>query len=307
MKNYFDFNLTGKKFFPYWIVYYLLAIVPNAIVSSQGQGQSPSVLSIVVSIFVFFVYIFMYFYFIKLTINGVSLKEKLFNFNGDVFVFAGKMLLGTILSMITLFIYMPWFIKDITKYLVNNTSYKGNNFDFKATGGSLFLVFLLGFLVPMIIIVIIMSQVMDPMNFNPVLPMIMGLAMLLVMVPFMYLTYKWMVNIDYKEYHITLKTDAVESIMMIFGQMLLAIITIGIYAPMAYLKIFKYFIDRTVAVKEGDERNFGFDIQPMNDFLFIWGQLLLCIITLFIYFPWAYVKINKRFSQRTFVTGEVSE
>ena len=52
--------------------------------------------------------------------------------------------------------------------------------------------------------------------------------------------------------------------------------------------------------------NFGFELEPIPDFLFIWGQTLLAIITLGIYYPWAMAKIGKRVLAKTY-TWVVSE
>jgi uncharacterized membrane protein YjgN (DUF898 family) len=89
-------------------------------------------------------------------------------------------------------------------------------------------------------------------------------------------------------------------------QILLTIITLGIYFPLAYLKLYKYFIEKTIAIKESETLHFGFDLENGKDFIFIWGQTLLSVITLGVYYPWAYCKIGKRFLNKTFLTKNVS-
>ncbi len=120
------------------------------------------------------------------------------------------------------------------------------------------------------------------------------------MIPYMYYTYKWMVNIDYKNYNIKWETNFWDSCGKIGLELLLSVITFGIYYPMAAIKLYKYFTDKTIAQAGKIKRKFGFDTDSVNDFLFIWGQILLTIITLAIYYPWAISKVGKRFLSRTY-------
>ena len=123
---------------------------------------------------------------------------------------------------------------------------------------------------------------------------------LTIAIPFMYLRYKWMVNIKYKDYHIQWDTDFWNSCKTILLQVFLSVITIGIYYPFAIVKLFKYFAERTVAVSDTRTKKFGYDIEPREDFLFIWGQWLLTIITLGIYYPWAFCKVADRIMSKTY-------
>ena len=121
------------------------------------------------------------------------------------------------------------------------------------------------------------------------------------MIPYMYLIYKWMVNIDYKKYNISWETSFWPSCGKIAFEILLSIITLGIYGPLAMLRIYKYFADRTVAVADDSKFKFGYDIDHLNDFLYIWGQILLTIITIGIYYAWAFSKIGNRILSKTYL------
>jgi len=110
-----------------------------------------------------------------------------------------------------------------------------------------------------------------------------------------------MVNIDYKNYNIQWETKFWNSCGKLALEILLSIITIGIYFPMAMLKLYKYFIERTIAQSGDIKRKFGFDADNINDFLFIWGQILLTIITIGIYSPWSLSKIGTRILNRTYL------
>jgi uncharacterized membrane protein YjgN (DUF898 family) len=84
-------------------------------------------------------------------------------------------------------------------------------------------------------------------------------------------------------------------------EIFLSIITIGIYYPMAMIKLYKYFTDKTVARSAERSLIFGYDIETTDDFLMIWGQTLLTIVTLGIYFPWALCKIGNRIIGKTYM------
>jgi hypothetical protein len=126
------------------------------------------------------------------------------------------------------------------------------------------------------------------------------IATIFIAIPFMYLRYKWLVNVKYKDYRIQWNTDFWSSCKTIFVQVGLAVITIGIYYPLAMVKLYHYFAQKTIAVSENQTKKFGYDIEPQADFLFIWGQSLLTIFTLGIYYPWAYCKVIGRIMSKTY-------
>ena len=255
------------------------------------------------------------FYIAKLSIENVSLRDKSIVFDGTFGKYIGTVLLGSFLSIITLGIYGPWFMRNINIFFINNSSYNSNSFRFKGEGGKLFLILLFTLIIPIIIISVIMSFFIisnlgsinsESVNFGQISTMtvINQLVMILIMIPYIYLVYKWMVDVEYKNFNISWKTDFWSSCGKIAIEMILSIITVGIYVPLAYLRLYKYFTEKTFA--ESDERTigFGYDIDQLNDFLFIWGQLLLMIITLGIYFPWAFCKIGSRVLGKTYLIEE---
>jgi uncharacterized membrane protein YjgN (DUF898 family) len=123
----------------------------------------------------------------------------------------------------------------------------------------------------------------------------------IIMIPYMYLAYRWMVNIKYKSYIIKWETKFWNSCGKIALELLLSVITVGIYFPMAALKLYKYFAERTFAKSGETKRKFGFEADNIKDFLFIWGQILLTIITLGIYYPWFICKLGTKILDRTYL------
>lgn len=306
MKNYFSFNLTGRKLLPIWILFLACFIAPYAILvinmKNIQPGNSllylffPLVLLLVVVAFV------LTFYIMRLAIGNVAFKGQYIVFHGKFSEFISVFILGYFISIITLGIYTAWFIRDMHRFFINNSSFDSRFLKFQGQGGKLFVILLLTIMLPVIILSIILASFIiknGVANANGVI--IQQVMMMVLMIPYMYFLYKWMVNITYKNYTITWKTNVWSSCGKITLEMLLSIITAGIYAPLAMLRLYKYFSHRTTAVSTDGEFSFGYDIDQLNDFLFIWGQTLLMIITLGIYYPWALCKIGNRILGKTYL------
>ena len=105
-----------------------------------------------------------------------------------------------------------------------------------------------------------------------------------------------------------LKADFVPAIGKIIFELVLAILTLGFYLPMAFIRLFRYFSEHTRSnVVEGKQITMGYDGDQVADFLFMWKQILLTVITLGIYYPWAFTLIANRLLSQTFlITNLVS-
>jgi len=309
MKNYFGFNLTGIKLLPVWLLFVVFFGVPYAtalfMLRPTVPVSHPSLLVfplLLLSMVVAFIFSF---YMNKLTIEGLVYKEKGIAFNGKMGKFIVIILVGSILTILTLGIYLAWFIRDIQKFFVNNTVFGSQNFDFRGKGGRLFWILTLTLVLPIVLLTIVMISY-SVANKGQVSSngFILPMVMVILMIPYIYYVYKWTVDINYKDYHISWKTSFWNSIGKIAIEILLSIITVGIYLPLAQVRLYKYFAERTVAGSNETRSRFGYDIDPLNDFLFIWGQTLLAIITLGIYYPWTFCKIRSRILGKTFLVKE---
>jgi hypothetical protein len=315
MKNYFNFNLDAKKILFLWLAFMVFFLVPYGYLfvrfSITGTEHpqfnfldSVSFLSVFVTMVAF------YYFYVKILIESLGYKSTTMLFEGSFLTYLGKILLGTFLSIITLGIYSPWFMKDLTRYYAENSSYDSNNFTFLGRGRDLLLIFLLTLLLPMIVLMtgFTIWQLSCGETEKTLLNIIYQITLSFIMIPYMYLLYKWLIDFNYKEYHIVWKTRFWRACGRIALQMFFTVITFGIYAPMAYLQLYKYFAGKTLAISNKKEFRFGFDMEnPVDDFLFMWGQILLIIFTLTIYTPWAISKVGKRFIGRTYLESEDEE
>lgn len=332
MKNYFKFNLTGKKLFPVWLLFIFLYIIPYSIVQKHVQGLgnyqpgegmteilmrfgtliSWKALALILFVVEYAILFFMY----KMTIEGVQFKEKVFTFGGKFGEFITLFIGNLLLTIITLGIYSPWFMTNMYKFFARNAIYNEHNFEFKGKGSDLFVIFLVALIIPMMVIWsivmigaftggfmnVLMHHEMPELSGLLIIFMIFAaLAAILIIICFSYYFYKWCVNLSHKGYEIKWETEFWPSAQQILIQTVLSVITLGIYSPVASLRLYKYFLGKTVARNETSLKKFDYDLAAGDDFLFIWGQVLLCIITLGIYFPWAYCKISDYILCKTYV------
>lgn len=306
MKNYLNFNLTGRKLFPIWMLFLVLFLVPymTLIIKIEDfeQAESSSLLVFPFMILLIIIAFAVTFFIAKLSIENVSYKGNYMTFKGTFGGYFGRIILGLLLSIITLGIYGAWFVKDIHSFFINNSYYNSQPFIFKGKGSKLFVILLLTLILPVIIMTVAMTTflVKFPDEMSKII-IAQQIVMMIIMIPYMYFVYKWMVNVDYKNFNVRWNTSFWSSCGKIGIELILSIITIGIYFPLAILRLYKYFIDRTYAVSVDSEMKFGFEIDTLNDFLFLWGQTLLSIVSLGIYYPWAFCEIGKRLLRKTYI------
>lgn len=307
MKNYFGFTLTGTKLLPIWLTFYLAFITPYVFLivhlKNAEPGARPSGMIFLYFFILILAALLLTYFMVKIIIDNFQYKDIPILFNGKFENFAPFALGGLVLCVITLGIYMAWFIRDMHRFFVNNSTFENEPLKFRGKGGQLFLILLLTIFLPTIILTITMTTLFlsNPGNVPTMYTVIQQIITWIIMIPYMYFFYKWMVNIDYKTYSIHWETDFWNSCGKIALEMFLCIITIGIYFPMATIKLYAYFTEKTIAQSGDVTRRFGFDKDNFNDFLMIWGQTLLTIITLGLYYPWAISKIGSRILSRTYL------
>jgi len=334
MKNYFKFNLTGNQLFPVWLLFIFLYIIPYSIVQKHIQGLvnvqpvngmteilqlmsavfSWRVLSLVLIVIEYAILFFIY----KMTIEGVEFKEKVFTFSGKFGSFITRFIGNLLLTVITLGIYTPWFMTSMYKFFAKNAKYDEHNFDFKGNGTDLFVIVLVTLIIPLLVVgTIVMTGALlggfMTALMHREIPELSGLIVFLaifsvvttflIFVCFVYYFYKWCVNFSFNDYEIKWETEFWPSVQQLLIQVGLSVITFGIYSPLGSLQLYKYFLGKTVANNQRSVKKFGYDLAEGDDFLFIWGQVLLCIITIGIYFPWAYCKISNYVLGKTYLEG----
>jgi hypothetical protein len=127
------------------------------------------------------------------------------------------------------------------------------------------------------------------------------------LVPNIYLVLKWMVDFRYKDYLIRWDTEFFPATGKIGLELVLAVITFGIYFPLAYIRLYQYFMMHTKSnVVDGKQILMGYEGDQLSDFFFMWGQILLTVITLGFYYPWAFSRIANRLLTQTFLDTDIA-
>lgn len=299
-----SFTLTGKKFFPLYIAFYALFVfymigVYSYTLSAYEIGQSSSVpVLFFVSLIVFFLGILLlYTPMLRLFINNLCLDGQAFRYGGRVMPFFWKNLLGIFLSIVTIGIYTPWYTKNIYAYIVDHIEYNGQTASFMGKGSKLLGIMLLTLVLPIVVVSLISILVISSRNtVSPQSNPLTQIIMYILLVPYMFYMLKWSVDFVFGTLKISLDAAPGAAMGKIFGQVLLSIITLGIYTPAAYARLFRYFAG-TISVENRENGVFGHpvssNISIKRAFLLSWGQSLLTIITLGLYGPWALVRISR--------------
>lgn len=307
MKQLFKSELDGTILFKKVIMFllaYIVCIAGMGMMLSQGfyLGYFLVLILLLVSAFA------LQFQFLSALINVVSLDDKKFEFIGEFSAFMGVCIKGLLLSMITFGIYGPWFERNIINYITENTTYPDKTLRFNGKAGKLLKYMILSMVIPALILGIILGigfssiMIADPYATNTYGQMALFFIIYVVGVftissIYTYYIYKWYVNFTFGEQDITLKATAVNSILFILGQLLLTIVTFGIYGFAAEVKIFKYFTENTILTDTttGEITPVYFVGETGKGFGLLLGQTLLSIVTLGIYIPWAYANIQNWF------------
>lgn len=307
MKQYLNFSNKGGQLFGAWISFILLFLVPyiwvvyQMSISDFEAGENYYLIPVVIGLVL--IAIFIEFYIYRFFITGIQYKEINIEFKGRFSEFVGIILINTLLTIITAGVYYPWFIKKLYDFFVNNSKYNDSEFKFLSKGGPLLLIFVFAALLPAILISLFTASIISIIDMNSqTSQLLVNFITYLIMSPYIYLLYKWAVNIRYKEYTITWKTEFFSSVVMIIGQMTLSMISLGIYTPLAMLRIYKYFANKTQINSDDKSMKFEFKNKMTTDFFFIWVQILFTLITAFIYLPWAWAKISQRILSQTSIS-----
>ena len=313
MKSYLNFTLTGLQFLPVWIAFYLFFMIPyyfllgelSELNSTEVSAEGPSFLFFFYLAIVMAMAFTFIFFLVKLMIQSVAYKGELLICDFHLGKYVWIIISGLVLSIVTFGIYVPWFMKNIHRFFVHGTGYNSHKFTFRGKGGKLFLIMTLTIFIPFLIVGILLFSVLEheidlqSQNFLRIYQLIVMFSL----VPNIYLILKWAADIRYKDYFIGWDTEFFPATGKIAIELGLAVITIGIYFPMAYIRLYAYFAEHTKSnVVDGTQIAMGYDGDQFSAFLFMWGQILLTVITLGLYYPWAFSKIAHRVLTQTFVT-----
>lgn len=313
MKRNFDFTLTGKAFFPLFYSFFLIIVFyeTTLFLSYRLYTSGDIRLSVYMAVifggvaFIMALSVIYQVLFARKVIRSFTFEGLPFGFNGKIGEFFGINLLGAFLTAITAGIYFPWFARKIHVYMTGKTVYRGTPMEFVSKGGKLFLILLACVVAPILLLIVLLTVVLYfAETGQPGLACAStAVTMVLLTVLFLlfYKYYQWYFNgLAWNSRRLVWKTRFFRSVFFMIGQVILTLVTAGIYWPAALVKLYRYFANRTrVKTDDRETGNFLFEGKTGEGFLLIWGQFLLSVLTAFIYFPWAFARIVRWFSRNT--------
>ena len=202
---------------------------------------------------------------------------------GELFV---TFLVGYLLTVITLGIYGPWFFCKLQNFVLSNMTLgptrRGDlRLEFTGKGGELFVTFLVGYLLTLITLGIYMPWFMVKM-----IKFFVGNTAATAQ--------------DGTRYRLNFEGTGGELFVTFLVGALLSAITLYIYLPWFMCKLRKVLYTRT-AILENEQPVGNLDFEGTGGQLFVTGLVagLLTVITLYIYLPWAQVKMTKFWVENT--------
>jgi uncharacterized membrane protein YjgN (DUF898 family) len=321
MKSNLSFTLEGrdwwKPYLLYWIIVIAVEIVMQTSGSSTAWGKAHPEPALVIqlgfALVLWFVAMVFVIVFLRIIAPKLSCEGESFVFQGKIGEYIWLNVVGILLSIVTVGIFLPWYMRRVTDYMASKTSWRGTPLSFLGRGGRLFAYMLIGFWAPLIALIVVILLAVgvsasrgmkdgDPGSVQLVTMLVTFFFVLYILLVFIYLLYKWIVDISWRDVRVGWRTKFWPSFGLILGQVTLSLITVTVYWPAAYLRLYRYFIERTVLTRgEADIGRMGFEGDPRKGFGLIWGQTLLAIITLGVYAPWAYANIGRWLVGATFV------
>lgn len=325
MKRFFSLNLQGRDFvWPVLGVWLLVAVVTvaagtlmyNAAVSVDtmtvvnGRWFVELLLWGLVEVAVLFGGAMCSLLVVKRTLVATEFDGAPFECAYDTRRYVGIALGGAVLSVITFGLYLPWYLVRQMRFWAEGVSHKFHLVSFRGKPMRLFAISILAAVAPTVVTTIVaatlsggaMTGTLDMMSFAPLLALGIVVVELFFVSLYVVLTYAWMTNLTYGDKVLTSRLSALPATGFVMGQIVLTLLTCGLYAPMAELRIMRYVAERSVVVSpEGEEKSLGLRLRSWRDWAWLWGQVLLLTITLGLYLPWYYAKVMNRFGGRLYV------
>lgn len=219
----------------------------------------------------------------------------------------GIVLSGVALTFITCGIYAPWFAARLMRYFADGATHKFNTISFRGKGMRLFAYVVLALVVPIAITTLVLGISVVELeqggidSFAPLIVLAVGLLSLLSIALVSVLVMMWSIDFGYGQKVVRCKMPLWQSMWFVAGQVVLIVLTLGLYAPMAELRIYRYVARRTYIIGDGgEEGRFGLVLHPWRDWAWVWVQIVLTIITLGIYTPWFLANYFSRFGSRLY-------
>lgn len=264
-----------------------------------------------VALFVLVAFSTLLFALITPTLEAVGMDGERVSTSYDFGGYMKRVLGWSALTVITLGLFAPWMVVRLVRYFLAGASYRHRPLGFHAHSMGLFSMIVLVLFLPIVLSaflvesgVVAVPNILALENHTLILALVVVMLVVLLWMSFFCAVFvRWMVNQSCGEERIVSRLHVGKTTMYVMAQLLLTILTLGLYTPMMELRLLKYFAE-TVEVGEEHPRRMGMSLRSWRDWGYVWGQLLLVIVTLGLYMPWYYTKILRRFIPRLYLTSD---
>lgn len=247
----------------------------------------------------------------KRSIGALSYGGESFECDYSIRQYVGLVVGGVALTVLTCGLYLPWFITRLMRFFCEGVSHSFHLMTFRGKAMRLFAISILTLVLPVVAVVALAqhSDLLDPtkfsfdmMSFGPLLGLGVVLLEIFCVSLFVVLLYRWWEDVTYGDKVVTTRMPLLSATGFVVWQGVLSLLTAGLYAPMASLRMMQYVAERSVVVgADGEEKRLGLRLRSWRDWAWMWGQMLLLVVTFGIYLPWFYAKTMNRFGGRLYV------
>lgn len=248
-------------------------------------------------------------------IKTLSLGDSKFGFRGSLYAFSGDFVKGCLLTLISGGLYLPALLRQTHAYLLHATEFKGHRLSFRGKAKSLYRIFALWLIIPILGFVGLLTLIAHTLAIKPpqwispsVIPMLYAVCTVLFITalgPFLFFYVSWCCDFKVGTHRISLETQPDQASKVIALQLALSAITLGLYVPVAILRIWDFLAKKTI-VSDGTAKtgSIGFTGNTLRGYTLLLGNALLCVITFGVWTPWGIASITHFLTHNTFVTSE---
>ena len=322
MKRFFSLNLRGRDFvwpvLGLWLVTWAVTVGAMAIVGAPADSMTVVngeffvglLVWVIAQVVLLFGTAMCSLIVVKRTLVGMEFDGAPFECAYDTRRYASIALGGAVLSVLAFGLYLPWYLVRLVRFWGEGVSHKFHLVSFRGKPMRLFAISVLTAVAPTVVLTIVattlgggaMVGAIDMMSFAPLLALAVAVVELFFVSLYAVLLYGWTINLTYGDKIVALRWSTLSAVGFVMGQIFLTLLTCGLYAPMAELRTMRYVAERCVVMSpDGEEKSMGLRLRSWSDWAWLWGQVLLLVITLGLYLPWYYAKVMNRFGGRLYV------
>ncbi|MDC1105245.1 hypothetical protein OAT16_00970 [Prolixibacteraceae bacterium] len=241
------------------------------------------------------------FYIYKETTKGVNIQGEPIAFHGKLRRYIGRTFLTLLLSLLSYLWLFPFYLKARLSYQINQSTFRGHRVSFRGSSRMLTLYYLV---IPLFIYYIFPEILHEwvPATHSSILTvlpptLVAPSAVLLTIFLMAYLlsvTCKWGINIRYKRYHLHSRSNAMKFFLPWIAVIVVSCVTIGLLFPVMKIWIINRYIEDMEATSTETTIIFHSNMSIYKEGVFAVGQMILCILTLWVYFPIAKQRVLNR-------------